>query len=41
MWSEKVIRFDPPRLLETTFQGGKNGEVTYELIPEGGRPGSC
>src|SRR4051794_36375210 len=24
-WSERVIRFDPPRLLETTFQGGKNG----------------
>ena len=37
VWSEKVLRFDPPRLLETTFQGGKNGRVTYELIPEGGR----
>ena len=36
-WSEKVIRFDPPRLLETTFQGGKNGNVTYELFAEGGR----
>jgi uncharacterized protein YndB with AHSA1/START domain len=35
VWSEKVIRFDPPRLLETTFQGGKNGAVTYELQPEG------
>jgi uncharacterized protein YndB with AHSA1/START domain len=34
---EKVIRFEPPRLLETTFQGGKNGNVTYELFPEGGR----
>jgi uncharacterized protein YndB with AHSA1/START domain len=34
---EKVIRFDPPRLLETTFQGGKNGNVTYELFPEGER----
>jgi len=33
--NEKVIRFDPPRLLETTFQGGKNGIVTYELEPEG------
>jgi hypothetical protein len=32
---EKVIRFDPPRLLETTFQGGKNGNVKYELFPEG------
>ena len=36
-FSEKVIRFDPPRLLETTFQGGKNGRVTYELHPEGGK----
>jgi len=36
-WSEKVLRFDPPRLLETTFQGGKNGHVTYELFPEGDR----
>ena len=37
VWSEKVIRFDAPRLLETTFQGGKNGRVTYELLPEGGK----
>lgn len=36
-WHEKVLRFEPPRLLETTFQGGKNGIVTYELVPEGGR----
>lgn len=36
-WNEKVIRFDPPRLLETTFQGGKNGTVTYELSPEAGK----
>jgi uncharacterized protein YndB with AHSA1/START domain len=34
-WTEKVTRFEPPRLLETTFQGGKNGVVTYELFPEG------
>jgi uncharacterized protein YndB with AHSA1/START domain len=34
-WTEKVLRFDPPRLLETTFQGGKNGHVTFELFPEG------
>jgi uncharacterized protein YndB with AHSA1/START domain len=33
-FSEKVIRFEPPRLLETTFQGGKNGRVTYELFPQ-------
>jgi uncharacterized protein YndB with AHSA1/START domain len=37
VWSEKVLRFDPPRLLETTFQGGKNGTVSYELFPEGDR----
>jgi uncharacterized protein YndB with AHSA1/START domain len=35
VWTETVSRFDPPRLLETTFQGGKNGVVTYELFPEG------
>ena len=37
IWTEKVMRFEPPYLLETTFQGGKNGTVTYELISEGGR----
>src|SRR3954447_17934996 len=37
VWTEKVARFEPPRLLETTFQGGKNGTVTYELKPEGDR----
>jgi uncharacterized protein YndB with AHSA1/START domain len=36
-FGEKVLRFDPPRLLETTFQGGKNGTVTYELFPESGK----
>ena len=36
-WNEKVLRFEPARLLETTFQGGKNGHVTYELFPEGDR----
>lgn len=34
-WTEKVIRFDPPHLLTTTFQGGKNGTVTYELFADG------
>ena len=34
-WNEKVLRFEPPRLLATTFQGGKGGTVTYELSPEG------
>src|SRR3954471_10650200 len=37
VWTEKVSRFEPPRLLETTFQGGKNGTVTYELFPDGDR----
>jgi uncharacterized protein YndB with AHSA1/START domain len=37
VWTEKVIRFEPPRLLETTFEGGKNGTVTYELFPDGER----
>lgn len=36
-WQEKVLRFDPPRLFETTFQGGKNGIVTYELFSDGER----
>lgn len=36
-WKELVIRFEPPRLLETTFQGGKNGNVTFELFPEAGK----
>ena len=35
VFNEKVLRFEPPHLLETTFQGGKNGIVTYELVPEG------
>ncbi|HEV8408848.1 MAG TPA: SRPBCC domain-containing protein [Sphingomicrobium sp.] len=35
VFHEKVLKFDPPRLLETTFQGGKGGIVTYELFPEG------
>jgi len=34
-WTEQVLRFEPPRLLETTFQGGKNGRVRYELFPAG------
>lgn len=37
VWNEQVVRFEPPRLLETTFMGGKNGKVTYELFPDGER----
>ena len=36
-WNEKVIRFEPPRFLETTFQGGRNGNVSYELFADGDR----
>jgi len=36
-WHERVIRFEPPQLLETSFQSGKNGKVTYELFPDGER----
>ena len=35
VWAEKVVRFEPPRLLETTFQSGKNGRVRFELFSEG------
>lgn len=37
VFHERVIRFEPPRLLETTFQGGENGIVTYELTEESGK----
>lgn len=33
-FTDKVLRFEPPRLLETTF-GGDKGIVTYELYPQG------
>jgi uncharacterized protein YndB with AHSA1/START domain len=36
-WKEKVLRFEPPHLLETTFQSGKNGTVTYELTADGAK----
>jgi uncharacterized protein YndB with AHSA1/START domain len=35
VFHERVLTFDPPRMLETTFQGGKGGKVTYELFEEG------
>ena len=34
-FTNKVLSFDPPRLLRTTF--GTNGIVTYELFPKGDR----
>jgi uncharacterized protein YndB with AHSA1/START domain len=37
VWTERVVRFEPPHLLETTFQGGKNGTVTYALTADGER----
>lgn len=36
-YTDRVIRFEPPRLLETTFAGGNNGVVLYELHAEGDR----
>ncbi len=37
VFNEKVLRFEPPHLLETTFQGGDNGIVTYELHAQGAK----
>lgn len=37
VYVDKVIRFEPPHLLETSFAGGSNGIVTYELKPQGDR----
>lgn len=34
---EKVVRFEPKRLLAYTFGEGKNGVATFELFPEGER----
>jgi uncharacterized protein YndB with AHSA1/START domain len=34
---EKVVRFEPPRVLAFTFGEGKNGVATFELFPEGDR----
>lgn len=34
---DRVLRFEPPRLLQTTFAGGAHGVVTYELEPHGER----
>lgn len=33
---ERVVRIDPPRLLTWTWDGGKEGEVTFELFPTTG-----
>jgi uncharacterized protein YndB with AHSA1/START domain len=32
---EKVVRFEPPRVLAFTFGEGKQGVATFELLPEG------
>jgi len=34
---EKVVRFEPRRVLAYTFGEGKNGIATFELFPEGDR----
>jgi uncharacterized protein YndB with AHSA1/START domain len=33
-WSEQVLRFDPPHVLEMTFGDGGKGIVTFELFGE-------
>ncbi len=30
-WQERIIRYEPPRLLAFTWEDGKAGEVTFEL----------
>jgi len=34
---EKVVRFEPSRVLAYTFGEGRNGIATFELFPEGDR----
>ncbi len=34
---ERVLRVEPPRLLIYTWAGGKEGQVSFELFPEGGK----
>ena len=34
---EKVVRFEPPRVLAFTFGEGKQGVATFELFPDGQR----
>lgn len=34
---EKVVRFEPPRILAFTFGEGKEGVATFELFPDGSR----
>ena len=34
---EKVVRFEPERVLAFTFGEGRNGVATFELFPEGER----
>lgn len=34
-WHETITRLEPPRLIAFTWDGGKAGEVTIELEPQG------
>lgn len=34
---EKVVRFEPPRVLAFSFGSGKEGVATFELFPDGER----
>lgn len=36
-WQERVIRVEPPHLLEFTWEDGKAGSVTIELADAGGK----
>lgn len=36
-WEERITRIEPPRLLAFTWDGGKAGEVTFELSEAAGR----
>lgn len=36
-WEERITRIEPPHLLAFTWEGGKAGEVVFELSEEAGR----
>lgn len=36
-WEERITRYEPPRLLAITWDGGDAGEVTFALSAEGGK----
>src|SRR5690606_21136782 len=34
-WEERITRYEPPHVLAITWEGGKAGEVTFELTAKG------